>query len=329
MRRILYLLLALMVPVWGVVVATSPVDPHGQPKTIAIPQNASTSQIGALLEREGLVRHRLLFTTVVGVLNRSGSVKAGEYRLSPAMSLWEIIARLLRGEALLHAVTIPEGFTASQIASLLEERGLARKERFLALVAEPSRFSFPFLPSGARNLEGYLFPDTYLLPRGVSEETIIRRMLQRFDEVVTQEMRERAQALGFSLHQIVTIASMIEREAKRPEERPLIARVIYNRLERGMRLEIDATVLYALGRHKERLNLQDLDVESPYNTYRHPGLPPGPIANPGLASIQAALYPANVDYLYYVAKPDGSHVFSRTFQEHLEAQRRIQGTRSR
>ncbi|MDR7433817.1 MAG: endolytic transglycosylase MltG [Armatimonadota bacterium] len=322
-RRVFYLLLVLAVSAWGIVIATSPIDPRGQPKSIVIPRNASTSQIGELLEREKLIRHRLFFTAAVGIMNRSGDLKAGEYRLSPAMSLWEIVARLVKGEALLHSVTIPEGFTASQIAALLEERGLAKRERFLALVFEPSRFPFSFL-AGARSLEGYLFPDTYLLPRGVREEAIIQRMLQRFDEVVSQEMRERAKALGLSLHQIVTIASMIEREAKRPEERPLIAQVIYNRLKRGMRLEIDATVLYALGHHKERLDLRDLDVESPYNTYRHPGLPPGPIANPGLDSIRAALYPANADYLYYVAKPDGSHVFSRTYQEHLEAQRRIQ-----
>ena len=261
---------------------------------------------------------------VARVLKLTHSLQEGEYLLSPAMGLVEIVTAISRGDVVLYPVTIPEGFTAEEVAQTLASRGLGDRGQLLELVrGGASLLNYEFLRRArVDSLEGYLFPDTYHFPRHLPEREIIQQFLDRFAEVVVP--RWQAQGAGRSLHEIVTMASMVEREARVPEERALIAGVLSNRLRRGMRLEVDATVLYALGQHKSVVTFEDLKVDSPYNTYRHAGLPPGPIANPGLASIEAALSPTPTDYLYYVAKPDGSHAFSRTFEEHLAAVRRYQ-----
>ncbi|MBI4276947.1 MAG: endolytic transglycosylase MltG [Armatimonadetes bacterium] len=303
--------------------ATRPADPRGALRVVMLPQGASALAIAARLEEEGLVRHRLGFLLVARVRGLARRLQGGEYRLSPAMTPAAIAEVLARGEAVLHDVTVPEGFTAEEIARLLEARGLARADRFLAAVGDPPRFGRSFLAS-LPTLEGYLFPDTYRLPRGMREDAIVEMFLQRFERVAGPGLPARARATGRPLHEILTIASMVEREARHAFERPLIAGVIYNRLRRGMRLEVDATVLYALRRREGPVTLRDLDADSPYNTYRVFGLPPGPIASPGLPSIEAALVPLPSEFLYYVARPDGTHVFSRTYREHLAAIRAIQ-----
>lgn len=306
----------------AVAVAVRPVDRTGAARVIVIPHGASSSQIGSLLQSAGVVRSASDFTIAVRLRRLTHSLQGGEYAVSPAMTLLEIVDRIARGRVVLHAITIPEGFTAAEIIDVLAENGLGDRTRLAEVVRHGAgRYPHEFLravPTGS--LEGYLFPDTYHLPRGLDERETVRAFLDRFAQVVVPLWQ--ARGAGRPLHAVITMASLVEREAQQPEERALIAGVLYNRLRRGMRLEVDATVLYALGRHKSLVTYKDLDVESPYNTYRHAGLPPGPIASPGFASIMAALAPAATDYLYYVARPDGLHVFSRTYQEHLAAIRR-------
>ncbi len=301
-----------------------PASAAGQTRTVVISSGESTWQIGQRLAGAGVVRSAWAFVAAARLRGATSRLRHGEYALSPAQSALQIVDVLTRGETVLHRVTVPEGYTVRQVADLLAEAGLADRERFLDLALRGgrrlARATLEDLPIDS--LEGYLFPDTYLLTRELDEAAILGRLLDRFDAAVGPDIRAAARARGLTLHQLLTVASMVEREARVPEERPVIAGVIYNRLRQGMRLEIDATVLYALGHHKTVVTAADLDVDSPYNTYRHDGLPPGPIANPGLPSIVAAAGPAEVPYLYYVLKPDGRHHFSRTLREHLEAIRR-------
>lgn len=298
-----------------------PVDPRGAPRLVVIPPGSTAPAAGRLLVAAGVVRNAAHFAALAQLRGVSRGLRPGEYRLSPAMSLPRIVDILARGEVVLHRVTIPEGFTAAQIAETLAARGLADAPRLRAIVQSGAAdFPYDYLADSGGSLEGYLFPDTYLFPRFLDERAIVAAFLARFDAVVVPLWR--AEGGGRRLHEIVTIASMIEREARLPQEQALIAGVLYNRLRRGWKLEVDATVLYALGRHKSVVTYADLAVDSPYNTYRYAGLPPGPIANPGLGAIRAALHPAATDYLFYVARQDGSHVFSRTLAEHNAAVRR-------
>ncbi len=291
-------------------------------QVLVIPAGASLREIAARLKETGLIRSPLAFVVAARLRGLSSRLQHGEYSLSPALSPLEIMDRLARGEVVLHRVTIPEGFTAAQVAGALAAAGLAERETFLRLVRTEGRtFPFAFL-EGRANLEGFLFPETYYFPRGLPARQIAHTMLARFDERVTPSLRQAAKAQGVSLAEAVVIASLVERETKLAAERPVVAGVVYNRLRRGWRLEIDATVLFALDRHTARLTAADLHVDSPYNTYRYPGLPPGPISNPGLAALEAAVRPAATPYLFYVLRPDGSHEFSRTLAEHQRAVRR-------
>lgn len=301
-----------------------PSSPDSHNRMVIIPAGESARQIGQRLADAGLVRSVRAFVLAARITGAAGRLRHGEYSLSTAQGALEIAGVLARGEGVLHRVTVPEGYTLTQIAELLDGMGLARRERLLELAtAGARRFSRTTLEGlPVDSLEGYLFPDTYHLPRGLDETAVIEHLLDRFDAAVGADLRGAAGARGLTLHQLVTIASLIEREARVAAERPIIAGVIFNRLERGMKLEIDASVLYALGSHKPVVTYADLEVDSPYNTYRYPGLPPGPIANPGLAAIAAAAAPAETPYLYYVLKPDGTHQFSRTLEEHSRAVRR-------
>lgn len=293
---------------------------------VEVPRGASTADIAALLQREGLVRSATLFRLYAYFKGLDSRLQSGEYQLSPAMTAQEILSRLARGRVVEHPFTVPEGFTVEQVAALLENHGLGSRQRFLE-IARSGDFRPEFVPPDLplrEPLEGYLFPDTYLLTRGTAEEEIIRMMHDRFLAVFTDELRRRARELGLTVHEVVTLASIIEKEAAVDSERPLISAVFHNRRRLGMRLDADPTVKYVMARPPRNLSLQDLEVDSPYNTYKYAGLPPGPIANPGEAALRAALYPADVDYLYFVAKNDGTHIFSRTLREHLAAKRRYQ-----
>jgi UPF0755 protein len=300
----------------------APVDPGGAERIVIIRPGSTAREIGLRLEGAGIVRSASHFELAARARGVAHRLQEGEYRLSPSMPLLRVVDALARGEVVLHPVTIPEGFTAEQVVRALARAGLGDPGRLRTLVRDGAgQFSFDFLEAVPRgSLEGYLFPETYLLPRFLGEREVIRRFLTEFDRLVIPAWREAG--MPRPLHEIVTVASMVEREARVPGDRALIAGVIYNRLARGWRLEVDATVLYALGEHKAVATYQDLKVDSPYNTYLHAGLPPGPIANPGLGAIRAALRPARTEFFFYVARPDGSHAFSRTLSEHLANVRR-------
>ncbi|GAW94215.1 aminodeoxychorismate lyase [Calderihabitans maritimus] len=288
---------------------------------VFIRPGSTAGEIARLLREKEIIRSKVVFELYARIKNLDKNLQAGEYIFSPNQSVPEIVAKLVRGDVKTYSFTIPEGYTVEQIASMLAKMGLVDEEKFLQLAREGD-FPYSFLQGGENanyRLEGFLFPDTYNVPKGLTEEKIIELMLRRFAEVYTPELRRRATYLGFTDREIITLASIIEKEAKLDAERPLVSAVFHNRLERNMRLQSCATVQYLLEEPKEVLTYDDLNIESPYNTYRHEGLPPGPIGSPGRASIEAALYPSDVPYLYFVAKKDGSHIFSTTLTEHNRA----------
>lgn len=289
---------------------------------VRIPQGSSARQIAAILAENKVIPSRLGFMLLVRVTGKSANLKTGAYRFSPKMSPSTILSMIARGDVCARWITFPEGYTISQMGERLEAQGICSADKFIALATTGGK-NFPAKFPHPDNLEGYLFPDTYLIPTGVSEATIISQMLDCFDQKVYNKFAGDAASSGMSLGQVITLASLIEREARVEKDRPLVSSVLRNRLGKNMRLECDATVLYALGRHKNRVLYRDLEINSPYNTYRNAGLPPGPIANPGIASVEAALHPVKADYLYYVARKDGTHIFSRTFDEHERARKTV------
>jgi len=290
------------------------IDPSGPPGptvVVQIPDGASTSRIAHLLVDNGVVSNALLFEVYIRV-NGDGPFHAGAYELRRHESYGSVV-RTLSGAALIDRLTIPEGFTLQQIADRVGAIPGHSATGFLA-AARSGAVRSPYEAAGSDNLEGLLFPDTYFIPRGEGDAQILQMMVDRFDEVAGQTGLSSAPAsVGVSPYQAVIVASLIEREAKVASDRPLVAEVVYNRLARGMRLQIDATVLYALGPGHTDLTTADLAVDSPYNTYRVTGLPPGPIACPGRAALEAALAPGKGPYLYYVVvSPDGKEAFSAT-----------------
>lgn len=299
-----------------------PYDPGStQLQIFEVPFGTSLRQVGTQLQARGLIRSSFVFEAYVRLNPKKRMIKAGRCRLGPGMSLFQIVKELRRGIPGQIRVTIPEGLTAKEIADLFARKGLANRERFLALLKD-DQFIGSIMGEGWKaNPEGYLFPDTYDFSLNATEEEILIKMMKRFNEVFTAEV---GAVSPLRKREILIIASIVEKEAKKEDERQIIAGIFYNRLRRGYPLQSCATVQYALGKHKKRLYYKDLQVNSPYNTYLYNGLPPGPIANPGLASIRAAASPAKVDYLYFVAKPDGSHIFSSTYQQHLLAQRKVE-----
>ena len=290
---------------------------------------------GSMLDRlagAGVIRHPTLARAYVRFQGWDRDLKAGEYRFERAASILEVLDRLRRGDVVLHAVTVPEGLTIEEIAQKVVEAGLGTAEALLAAFRDAS--PLPDADPGAADLEGYLFPDTYSFPRGEQPSAIARAMVRRFREVTGPGYRERARAVGLTLRQAVTLASLIEKETGAPDERPLVSRVFHNRLARGMLLQCDPTVVYALrrsGREASRLLQADLRFPSPWNTYVTPGLPPGPICSPGEASLLAAVSPAPGDELYFVAAPGGGHRFSKDLASHEKAVRawRLYGRSSR
>ena len=246
-------------------------------------------------------------------------IKAGEYLLSGAMSPKMLLDVLTSGKVYLHKLTIPEGFTVAQIAEALENAGLGSASRMKALAFAPDLPKKMGLPNEAPSLEGYLFPDTYLFEKGVSEEAVLHAMVRRFSQVFTQKMKAKGEELGLSFNEVVTLASIIEKETGAPHERPIISSVFHNRLKKRMRLETDPTVIYGIKDFNGNITRRDLRRKTPYNTYVIRGLPPGPIASPGLSSLKAAVMPEATSFLYFVSRRDGTHHFSRTIKEHRRA----------
>lgn len=299
-----------------------PVSNVSKVAVLDIFQGESFADVAQRLQAHQMIRNARAFVWMgrLGGLDRK--IIPGEYEFHGGMSPVRILRKLASGEVRSYTVTIPEGFSAKQIADVLHEKRLVDREEWLRLLRDPAFIRT--LSLSADTLEGYLFPDTYVLTRHMGSATIMRTMVARFKQIVTEEYRTRAAALGLSLHQVVTLASVVEKETARPDERALIAGVFHNRLRRNIPLQSDPTVIYALHDFDGNLHKKDLSIESPYNTYRVRGLPPGPITNPGEAAIRAALYPESTRYLYFVSRNDGSHEFSTTLAEHQRAVRKHQ-----
>jgi UPF0755 protein len=284
---------------------------------VEIPAGAGPAAIGRRLTEAGVVRDEASFRLALWRSGQARRLQAGEYRFDRPMTARQVIDQLARGEVFTRPVTFPEGLTVKQMSQIYERDGFGPAADFVkaAQRAELVRDLDP----AARDLEGYLFPDTYSLPRKASAAQLVERMVTAFRDALTPEIVERAAARGHSVRELVTLASLVEKETARPDERPVVAAVYSNRLKIGMGMQCDPTVIYALeraGRYTGNLTREDLRFDSPYNTYRYAGLPPGPIASPGLASLQAAAAPADVPYIYFVSRNDGSHVFSTTLDEH-------------
>ena len=298
--------------------ANQPAGTQPREVRIQIEPGMTLRQVSGLLARKRVIGNPTTFSLYTVLKGRQSQIQAGEYQLSPTLKPEEILHKLVTGDTVVYTLTIPEGYRLSEIAGLLESRGLADAERFRQAVRDP-QFLQAFGLSGG-TLEGYLFPDTYQFRKRPTETELVRIMTDTFRRrAMKPEYLERARELGFSFHQIVTLASLIEKETGRPEERPLISAVFHNRLKRKMKLQTDPTVIYALAHFDGNIRKKDLSVDSPYNTYRYRGLPPGPIASPGLESIHAALYPADSQALYFVSRQDGSHHFSTSLEEHNRA----------
>ncbi len=274
---------------------------------------ASSTSIARALENKGVVEDSDLFLAALWYRRATQRLQAGEYRFSRPASIFEVIDRLVRGDVFFLSVTIPEGLTLAETAALFEEKGLGDTRELEAVFSQTDLIDS--LDSEASDLEGYLFPETYQLPRRPSAEDIARALVSRFKSVFNEERRDKAETLELTARELVTLASIVEKETGQADERPIIASVFWNRLRIGMPLQSDPTVIYALkkeGNYNGNLRRSDLEMESPYNTYRHRGFPPGPIASPGLGSIDAVLNPPDTKYLYFVSKNDGSHHFSNT-----------------
>ncbi|NMA61110.1 MAG: endolytic transglycosylase MltG [Firmicutes bacterium] len=300
-------------------------DPAALNKLIQIQHGMSAGQIADLLSEEEIITNPVLFRFVVRMQRAEKSLQAGYYLLNPTMGPLEIIEHLRYGEVTTERVVIPEGFEIKQIANLLADRGLADRERFIELAHDASLVFGDNVPLDLpiASLEGYLFPDTYRFSIGQSEEDLIAQMVNRFIQVTSGEVAELLEESEFTLHEVVTLASIVEREIMVDWERPIVASVYLNRLAINMPLQADPTVRYVMTEDRSRVLYRDLEIESPYNTYRNRGLPPGPIASPGLASILAVFDPAETDYFFFVSKRDGTHQFSETYNDHLKARRML------
>ncbi len=308
-----------------------PAAASNTPVQITISSGMRAQKVAEVLEQYGLIRSAFLFSSWLKIEGEGSRFQAGVYELTPGMTREQIVAKLNNGEIVAAATirfTIPEGFTVQQIAARLAETADVNKDKFMGTAGQPSQWTgslwtkaLPGDNSLRFPLEGYLFPETYEMKRGSTETDIINRMLSELDHKLDQlpeDWQSTLEERGLTVHQLLTIASLVEREVVVDEERPIVSSVIQNRLKKKMPLQIDATIQYLLDKQKERLLEVDLQVDSPYNTYLNAGLPPGPIASPSLKSIEAALYPEQTDYFYYVTKKDGtnSHLFAVTYKQH-------------
>jgi UPF0755 protein len=294
-----------------------PGPPRPAPVVVTVDEGERFAEIAADLRRQAVLRHELPLVVWARLTGRDRDVHWGEFLVTTPLTPLELLDRLTGPPDLLHPLTVPEGLTAREVAALLATAGFGSEESFRCLLDDPAFLASEALPvTGA---EGYLFPDTYAFPLATPQERILRTMLRRFREVVGLDYERRAAAVGLTEHQAVTLASLVEEETARAEERPLVAAVFLNRLRRGMPLQSDPTVIYGREDGGRRITRADLRRPSPFNTYTIGGLPPAPIANPGRAALEAAVAPAAVDYLYFVARGDGSHEFTTTLAAHAAA----------
>jgi len=321
--------------VWWRWVSSPPLESSAVVKEveIKIPPGTSTQQIGRKLEDAGLIRSYYawqLWARWLHLQDPKGEFKAGTYQLSPTESLSVIASTIQQGQEVERSFTIPEGWSLRQMSTYFEAQGFFPAKDFLAAASQINRSQYPWLPTGLSNLEGFLYPDTYKLSSQATPQAVVQQMLHQFEQKALPLYRQGQSQTRLNLLQWVTLASMVEKEAVVQQERPLIAGVFVSRLRQGIPLASDPTVEYALGIRQTAehpLTLTQVKTPSPYNTYLNPGLPPAPIASPGLSSLKAALYPEHTSYLYFVARYDGTHIFSRTLSAHEAAQASIRRQR--
>lgn len=313
-----------------------PMNPADTKKvTFAIEPGETAGTIGPRLEKAGLIRDSQLFSLLVRYRGVDNALEVGEYKLSASMSLDQIVTELQHGLAKGILVTIPEGWRMEQVAARLEEAGLGKADQYLALM---HKHDYPYAwlgdrPEGAPDgLEGFLFPDTYQFPSDATPAAVVDAMLRNFDRKVTPELRRDLASHGLSFYQAMALAAIVEREAVKAEERPTIAGVFLSRIDKGMPLQADPTVSYAKGYDQQSGRWwtpmqqdESKSVDSPYNTFQHGGVTPGPICSPGLSTIEGVAHPTQTNYLYFVAKGDGSHVFAESYDEHLANVRKYNG----
>lgn len=282
-----------------------------------IPKGAPFNSIVNLLYDSEVISSKWKFQILGTAKEFDKKARAGEYQLNRNMTPLQIIAKIQSGDVYLHRLTIPEGYTVKQIAGKIVEAGLGKAENFITLASDAKLLNKYDIP--ATIMEGYLYPDTYYFPKGTSERAIMEVMLRQMQTRITLEMRAKSQSMNLTMHEVLTLASIVEKETGKSAERPTIASVFHNRMARGMRLESDPTAVYGVDLQGGPVTASHVREENPYNTYKINGLPPTPIASPGIDAIKAVLYPADTNYLFFVAKGDGGHVFSVTYEQHQQA----------
>jgi len=289
-----------------------------QEKLILIEKGQTTKEIAFSLKEQGIINNPYLFILTAFIKNEYKNLKAGYYFLNSNMNNQEIINILSQGKTAKDKITIIEGLTNFEIAEYLEKQGLFKKEQIIELINSNNFSNYDFLKDKPENLslEGYLFPDTYLIEKKESLENIVKIILNNFDKKLNQNLRDEIKKQNKGIFEIITMASLIEKEVINYEDKQIVSGILWKRIKAGVPLQVDASVVYALNAKKEKISIEDTKINSPYNTYKYRGLPLGPICNPGLESIKAAIYPKETNYWYYLSKPSGETVFSKTLEEH-------------
>jgi len=297
----------------------------GSEQFVDIAPGSTSRAIGDTLVSSGVVRNQATYRAALWRTGAARELKAGTYRFDSPMSPVDVVRKIAKGDIWVKRITFPEGLNVADMAKIFEQQGFGVAKAFVDAASDATPIAN--VDPAARDLEGYLFPETYSLPPKAPAARLVHLMVARFEQLFTSEMQQSAESHGLSTRDAVTLASIVEKETAAPSERPIVAAVYLNRLKIGMGLQSDPTVIYALqkaGTYNGNLTRESLEFDSPYNTYRYRGLPPGPIASPGLASLKAAVAPADVDYLYFVSRNDGTHVFARTLEEHNANVRKFQ-----
>lgn len=309
---------------YGVVVARPVSTAPGISQVIVVEPGMTAQQIGELLFSKGLIKNVLVFRIVAKLEGLESSLQAGEYEFGSDMTVQKIVAILAKGETVFRQLVIPEGFTVDQVAELIEKNKIGSGAKFKALAKNYAPYAYMETGSPVTyKAEGFIFPETYRVTKGTTEEQLLSMFVTQFDKQITPEMRTRISELGMTIRQAMILASLVEKEARIEKDRPVIAGVFRNRLKLDMPLQSCATIQYILGYPKAELTMKDTEIPSPYNTYQNMGLPPGPVANPGMAAINAVINSDQTNYLYFVADKNGAHVFSETYEQHLAAIERV------
>ena len=313
------LLVLMIIIVLGITLGSDNSAQRGERVKFKITEGMDAAEIARRLERTGVIDSGFKFRMLAKFKGYEDQLKIGSYTFTTGMTYDEVFTKLLAGAPEVLTVTIPEGFTVKDIANRLSNLGIVNYDTFISKARDFAPFDYIEHKSNTfYDCEGFLFPDTYEVTTDMTSEDVLYMMTDNFDYRLSSAMREKAQEEGLSIYELITLASLVEKEARYPEDRPIIAQVFFKRLKIGMPLQTDASLQYLMDAPKEDVSIADTQIDSPFNTYQHMGLPPGPIANPGVASIEAVLYPANTDYLYFVADRSGHNHYAYTYDEHLD-----------